>query len=108
MLKDYFNGGQEGLVFSSRSGKPPRNNNVLRRRLHPVLQVLSMREGGMHGFRHGRVSFLIENNTPTELIKAWIGPQYRLRVLGSISSLVGNQVALIDPLTPLLQMEKVA
>jgi hypothetical protein len=43
-----------------------------------------------------------------ELIKAWIGPQYRLRVLASIPSLVGNQVALIDPLTPLLQMEKVA
>jgi integrase len=73
MLKDYLNGRQEGLVFSSKNGKPLRNNNVLRRRLHPILQELSIREGGMHGFRHGRVSFVGENNTPVEVIKAWIG-----------------------------------
>jgi integrase len=122
MLKDYLNGRQEGLVFSSKNGKPLRNNNVLRRRLHPILQALSIREGGMHGFRHGRVSFLIENNTPVEVIKAWIGhgsermvrlythlrPQYRSRVLASIPSLVGNKIDVIDPLTPLLHREKVA
>jgi integrase len=122
MLKDYLNGRQAGLVFSSKNGKPLRNNNVLRRRLHPILQALSIREGGMHGFRHGRVSFLIENNTPVEVIKAWIGhgsermvrlythlrPQYRSRVLASIPSLVGNKIDVIDPLTPLLHMEKVA
>ena len=80
---------------------------------HPILQALSIREGGMHGFRHGRVSFLVENNTPVEVIKAWIGhgsermvrrythlrPQYRSRVLASIPSLVGSKVAVIDPLT---------
>jgi integrase len=122
MLKDYLNGRQEGLVFSSKNGKPLRNNNVLRRRLHPILQALSIREGGMHGFRHGRVSFLIENNTPVEVIKAWIGhgsermvrlythlrPQYRSRGLASIPSLVGNKIDVIDPLTPLLHREKVA
>jgi len=47
MLKDYLNGRQEGLVFPSKNGKPLRNNNVLRRRLHPILQALSIREGGM-------------------------------------------------------------
>jgi len=107
MLKDYLNGRQEGLVFPARNGKPLRNNNVLRRRLHPILQALSIREGGMHGFRHGRVSFLVENNTPVDVIKAWIGhgsermvrlythlrPQYRSRVLASIPSLVGTKVA---------------
>jgi integrase len=122
MLKDYLNERQEGLVFSSKNGKPLRNNNVLRRRLHPILQALSIRKGGMHGFRHGRVSFLIENNTPVEVIKAWIGhgsermvrlythlrPQYRSRVLASIPSLVGNKIDVIDPLTPLLHREKVA
>jgi hypothetical protein len=122
MLKDYLNGRKEGLVFPSKNGKPLRNNNVLRRHLHPTLEALSIREGGMHGFRHGRVSFLVENNTPVEVIKAWVGhgsermvrqythlrPQYRSRVLASIPSLVGNKVALIDPLTPLLQAAKVA
>ena len=109
-------------MFQSKNGKPLRNNNVLRRRLHPVLQALSIREGGMHGFRHGRVSFLVENNTPVEVIKAWIGhgsermvrqythlrPQYRSRVLASIPSLIGNKIDVIDPLTPLFHKEKVA
>jgi len=101
-------------VFPSKNGKPLRNNNVLRRRLHPILEALSIREGGMHGFQNGRVSFLVENDTPVEVIKAWIGhgsermPQYRSRVLASIPSLVGSKVAVIDPIDPLLHMEKVA
>jgi len=107
MLKDYLHGHQVGLVFPAKNGKPLRNNNVLRRRMHPILEALSIREGGMHGFRHGRVSFLVENDTPIEVIKAWIGhgserrvrlythlrPQYRSRVWASIPSLVGSKVA---------------
>jgi integrase len=106
LIVRYLNGRQEGLVFPSKNGKPLRNNNVLRRHLHPTLQALSIREGGMHGFRHGRVSFLVENNTPVEVIKAWVGhgsermvrrythlrPQYRSRVLASIPSLIGNKI----------------
>ena len=70
-------------------------------------------QGGVHGFRHGRVSFLVENNTAVEVIKAWIGhrsermirrythlrPQYHSRVLASIPSLIGNKIDVIDPLT---------
>jgi integrase len=41
MLKNHLNGGKEGLVFPSKNGKPLRNNNVLRRHLHPTLQALS-------------------------------------------------------------------
>jgi len=81
--------------------------------LHPLIAKLGIPQGGMHGFRHGRVSFLVENNTPVEVIKAWIGhgsermirrythlrPQYRSRVLASIPSLVGNRIDVIDPLT---------
>jgi integrase len=122
MLKDYLNGRTEGLVFPSKNGKPLRNNNVLRRRLHPLLRKLGIPEGGMHGFRHGRVSFLVENNSPVEVIKAWVGhgsermvrrythlrPLYRSRVLASIPSLVGNKIDVFDPLTPIFQEEKVA
>jgi integrase len=113
MLRDHLNGRTEGLVFNSKNGKPLRNNNVLRRRLHPLLAKLGLPKAGMHGFRHGRVSFLVENNTPVEVIKAWIGhgsermirrythlrPQYRSRVLASIPSLIGNKIDVIDPLT---------
>jgi integrase len=113
MLKDYLNGRSEGLVFHAKNGSPLRNNNVLRRHLHSLLAKLGIREGGMHGFRHGRVSFLVENNTLVEVIKAWIGhgsermirrythlrPAYRSRVLASIPSLIGNKIDVIDPLT---------
>lgn len=68
----------------------------------------------MHGFRHGRVWFLVENNTPVEVIKARIGhgseqmirrythlrPQYRSRVLTSIPALFGNQTSVIAPIAP--------
>src|SRR5260370_34126613 len=73
MLKDYLNGRHEGLVFQSKNGRPLRNNNVLRRRLHPILQALSIREGGMHGFRHGRGSVLGGDSTPVGSINVWIG-----------------------------------
>ena len=67
----------------------------------------------MHGFRHGRVLFLVENNTPVEVIKARIGhgsermirrythlrPQYRSRIFPPIPCLVGNKIDVIDPLT---------
>jgi integrase len=113
MLKDYLHGRSEGLVFQAKNGSPLRNNNVLRRRLHPLLAKLGIKQGGMHGFRHGRVSFLVENNTPVEVIKVWIGhgseamirrythlrPAYRSRILASIPALVGNKIDVIDPLT---------
>lgn len=103
-------------MFPSKNGRPLRNNNVLRRHLHTILQALSIREGGLHGFRHGRVSFLVENNTPVEVIKAWVGhgsermvriythlrPLYRSSVLASIPSLIGSKVARLTHIDPAL------
>jgi integrase len=90
--------------------------------LHPLLESLGIPQGGMHGFRHGRVSFLVENNTPVEVIKVWIGhgsermvrrythlrPMYRSRVLAAIPSLIGCKIDVFDPLTPIFDEEKVA
>jgi integrase len=72
-LRDYLSARSEGLVFASRNGKPLRNSNVLKRVLHPILKKLGIPQGGMHGFRHGRVSFLVEQGVPVELIRRWIG-----------------------------------
>ena len=113
MLRQYLGGRTDRLVFHSRNGKPLRNNNVLRRQLHPLLESLGIPQGGMHAFRHGRVSFLVENDTPVEVIKAWIGhgsermvrrythlrPMYRSRVLASIPCLIGTKIDVFDPLT---------
>lgn len=100
-------------MFHSKNGKPLRSNNVLRRQLHPLLERLGISQDGMHGFRHGRVSFLVENGTPVEVIKAWVGhgsermvrrythlrPMYRSSVLASIPCLIGNKIDVFDPLT---------
>jgi integrase len=72
-LREYLGGRAAGLVFSSRKSTALRNSNVLRRALHPVLKALGIPQGGMHGFRHGRVSFLMEQGVPLEVIKRWIG-----------------------------------
>jgi integrase len=68
----------------------------------------------MHAFRHGRVSYLVENNTPIETIRTWIGhgsdqmvrlythlrPEYRKRILSAIPALFGIQTSVIAPLPP--------
>lgn len=122
MIRRHLNGRTEGLVFQAKNGMPLRNNNVLKWGLHPVLEKLGIREGGMHGFRHGRVSFLVEHNAPVEVIKAWIGhgsegmirrythlrPEYRRRILEAIPAVFGNQTSAIAPIDPLFQAAKVA
>lgn len=64
---------ETGLVFMSRRHTPLRNCLVLNKHLHPLLRKLNIPRGGMHAFRHFRVSFLVQNETPLEIIKRWIG-----------------------------------
>src|SRR5260370_40786194 len=61
---------------------------------------------GLHASRHGRVSFLVENNVPVSVIKSWIGhgsekmielythsrPEFHQLVLAKLP-------AIVDPLT---------
>ena len=62
-----------GYVFQCRNGTPLRENNVLKRELHPLLKELGIQKCGLHAFRHGRVSFLVENDVPLPMIRLWIG-----------------------------------
>jgi integrase len=73
MLKEHLNGRTEGLVFQSRRKTPLVNCMVLNKHLHPLLRKLELKRGGMHGFRHHRVSTLVMAGTPIEVIKKWIG-----------------------------------
>ena len=41
--------------------------------LYPLLKRLGIPKSGMHALRHGRVSYLVECNTPIEAIRAWMG-----------------------------------
>jgi integrase len=73
MLKKHIAGRVSGPVFISRRKTLLCTATVLHKHLHPILKKLNLKSGGMHGFRHFRVSFLVENGTPFEIIKKWIG-----------------------------------
>ena len=62
-----------GLLFTNRRGKAIRHTTFLRRHLHSLLQKLGLKQCGMHAFRHGRVSYLVEQGVPRDIIKAGIG-----------------------------------
>src|SRR5712671_4686953 len=73
MLKAHLNGRTEGLVFQTKRKTPLVNCVVLNKHLHPLLRKLSLERGGMHGFRHHRVSTLVMANASIDVIKRWIG-----------------------------------
>src|SRR5260370_16542664 len=73
MLKEHLNGITEGLAFESRRMTPHINCSVLNKHLHPLLRKLGLNRGGMHGFRHHRVSTLFMAGTPIDVIKNSIG-----------------------------------
>jgi integrase len=75
MLQKYLlnRGISSGLVFRSRIGTPLVNTTVLDKHLHPLQERLGIPMGGMHGFRHFRVSYLVEHGVPDNIVMDWIG-----------------------------------
>jgi integrase len=59
-------------VFQTKNGRPLGKDNV-RHALHRILAHLGIAKGGLHSFRHGRVSVLQANGVPPDLIKSWVG-----------------------------------
>jgi integrase len=72
LLREHLNGRRGGRVFETRTGTPLSKGNV-RRKLHETLRVLGIPLGGLHAFRHGRVSVLQTNGVPGDLVKEWVG-----------------------------------
>ena len=117
MLKAHLNGRTEGLVFQSRRKTPLVNCVVLNKHLHPLLRNLGLERGGMHGFRHHRVSTLVMAGTPMVVIKKWIGhgseemvnrythlrPNFMQGELDRVPDYVpklGTKIAEFDPIDP--------
>lgn len=73
MIKTHLSGRTDGLVFPCRNGGPLRNSNVLADVLHPILRGLKLELGGLHGFRHHRVSELVMAGVSMPMIRSWIG-----------------------------------
>jgi integrase len=72
ILRQHLNGRKSGRVFQTNNGTPFSKDNV-RRKLVSILDKLGLKRGGLHAFRHGRVSVLQEKGVPGDLVKEWIG-----------------------------------
>ena len=72
LLKEHLNGRRGGRLFQTRTGTPLSKGNV-RRKLHETLRALGIPRGGLHAFRHGRVSGLQSRGVPSDLVKEWVG-----------------------------------
>jgi integrase len=73
MLKEHLGSRIAGRVFQSRVGTPLENRDICRRILKPLCKRIGITPGGMHAFRHGRVSYLQQNGVPTDFTKNQVG-----------------------------------
>jgi integrase len=72
MLTAHLGARTTGRVFETRTGTPFSKSNV-RRKLNPILKTLGLEPGGLHAFRHGRVSVLRASAVPDDLVLEWVG-----------------------------------
>ncbi|HXA76975.1 MAG TPA: tyrosine-type recombinase/integrase [Candidatus Acidoferrales bacterium] len=73
MLREHLGSRTAGRVFQSRTGMPLDTSNVLSEVLYPLCDRLSIPRGGMHAFRHGRISHLQQNGVPSDFTKKQVG-----------------------------------
>jgi integrase len=73
MLQKHVGSRTTGRVFQSRVGTPLENLDICRRVLTPLCERLRIPPGGMHAFRHGRVSQLQANGVPADFTKSQVG-----------------------------------
>ncbi len=73
VLREHLAGRMSGRIFQTRNGTPLSDWNVVREVLHPICDRLGIRRGGIHAFRHGRVSHLQANNVPPDFTKSQVG-----------------------------------
>jgi integrase len=73
MLVRFIGDRESGLLFSTESGKPLAQSNILSDSLHPILKKLGYPKAGAHAFRRYRTTWLRKQRTPEDLIRFWLG-----------------------------------
>src|ERR1700730_8134964 len=73
LLKAYVGQRTSGLLFSTATGKPISQTNILKRSLHSVLKAIERDKAGFHSFRRFRTTWLRKNRAPEDLIRFWLG-----------------------------------
>jgi integrase len=72
MLATHIGDRKSGRLFQTRNGTPFCKSNV-RRKLNQIAMKLGLAPGGLHAFRHGRVSVLQTKGVPKDLVTEWVG-----------------------------------
>lgn len=73
LLREFLGARRSGRLFQSRVGTPLENRDICRRVLTPLCKKLGLKPGGMHAFRHGRVSHMQASMMPGDFVKDQIG-----------------------------------
>jgi integrase len=75
MLQKYLGVRTTGRIFAGRNGNPISNFQLVTV-LHWCTEQLGIKRGGMHAFRHGRVSHMISNGVHTKIVQVQVGHQH--------------------------------
>jgi integrase len=81
MLRSYIGTRTMGRLFQSSRGTPLVNRGICRLVLYPVCERIGIARGGMHAFRHGRVSHMQASGMPEDFTKNQVGHS-SLRITG--------------------------
>jgi integrase len=80
----------ERLLFATRRGKPLSANNVVQRKLWPILDELKIPRCGLHAFRHTHSSLLLAVGAPATVAQAQLGHSDPRITLGVYSHVIGD------------------
>lgn len=75
------------LLFATRNGRPHVANNIVQRKLWPVLDKLGILRCGLHAFRHTHTSLLFDNGAPPTVVQAQLrhfDPRITLGIYGHV------------------------
>jgi len=72
-IRDHLRGRTSGRLFQTRNGTPLNDHDLLKDVLYPICDRLKIPRGGMHAFRHGRVSHMQQNQVPPDFTKDQVG-----------------------------------
>jgi integrase len=73
IIRDHLGSRVSGRLFQTRNGTPLTDHDVLKDVLYPICDRLKLPRGGMHAFRHGRVSHMQQNQVPPDFTKSQVG-----------------------------------
>ena len=78
------------LLFPNRKGRPYSANNIVQRKLWPILDKLGIPRCGLHAFRHTHSSLLLDIGAPATVAQAQLRHADPRITLGTYSHVIGD------------------